>query len=112
MTKLYKHFKVASKTAISDAASIDGVEGFAHVADLRVASVIEAAAFSWLPGQRRTMKLVRVIGGEFGIVAEDGAAFPAHAQRLFSTEASAREAFSVMRAAYGGADSKWVPVNA
>ena len=111
MTKLYKTYRNASKSTTADAVTIDGIDGFANVADLRVASEVVVASYSWAHGQRRTLKLVRVAGGEFGLLAEEGAAFPAYAQRLFSVESAARGAFAAMRAAYEGAGSKWAPVN-
>ena len=111
MTKLYKTYRNASKSTTADAVTIDGIDGFAHVADLRVAAEVVAASYSWAPVQLRTLRLVRVAGGEFGLLAEEGAAFPAYAQRLFSAESAAREAFAAMRAAYEGAGSKWAPVN-
>lgn len=111
MTKLYKTYRNACRIGRADAVTIDGIDGFARVADLRVASEVVAASYSWAPGQRRTLKLVHVAGGEFGLLSEEGAAFPAYAQRLFSVESAAREAFAAMRSAYEGEGSKWAPVN-
>ncbi len=112
MTNLYKTYRNASRIGRADAVTLDGVDGFMPIADLLVAAEVVTASYSWAPGQRRTLKLVRVAAGKFGLLAEEGAAFPAYAQRLFSEESAAREAFAAMRAAYEGAGSKWAPVNA
>lgn len=109
MTKLYKSYKVSCKTARSDAATIDGINGFAHVSNLKISEVIDSSSFSWMPGQQRTIKLVKVAGGEFGTMAEEGEAFPKYAQELFTDESAARTKFAAICASYESSP-KWLKI--
>lgn len=69
MTKLYKHYKTACKQGRVDAADLNGVSGFALVADMLIVEDIENRAFSWTANQKKTMRLVKTAGGKFGFTA-------------------------------------------
>lgn len=69
MTKLYKHYKTASKQGRVDAADLDGASGFMLVSDMVIVEDIENRAFSWTTNQKRTMRLVKTAGGKFGFTA-------------------------------------------
>ena len=111
MTKLYKTYRNATRAGSADAVTLDGAQGFMHVADVLVAEVIDEGRASASASQTRVFRAVKTTSGLFGTTWQDrigtiAESMPTRVSTLFTTEAAARAALAATLARYA-ADSRW-----
>ena len=111
-TKLYKSYAAATKTATTESIFVGSSDEqrFAHRAGLLDAgeSTIAERSFSWVPNDKRTLRVFRLPNGDIGFRAfGSGVGDDKIASRVFNDEAEAVAHLNDIAESYIRSDKGW-----
>ena len=114
-TQLFKTYSRASKSATAESIFIGSTDqqAFAHRAGLHDHgdSTIAERSFSWMPNDKRTLRVFRLANGEFGFRAfGSGVGDEKIASRVFDDQAEAASYLNSVAQTYINSDKGWKEV--